>query len=124
MQCKVFACYFLLAFKGFEVLQRLQNSFLVNFTSFWGREPPEEGLMCELLWSDPAAEPGRSPSKRGVGVAFGEDVTRAFLEANGLDLLVRSHEVTALQLLLLLCTPSAPAQNPLCAHAVEGRRLI
>ena len=27
--------------------------------------------MCELLWSDPQAEPGRSPSKRGVGVAFG-----------------------------------------------------
>ena len=30
--------------------------------------------MCELLWSDPQAEPGRSPSKRGVGVAFGEDL--------------------------------------------------
>jgi predicted amidohydrolase YtcJ len=27
--------------------------------------------MCELLWSDPQAELGRSPSKRGVGVAFG-----------------------------------------------------
>ena len=66
-------------------------------TALWGvsrgREPPEEGLMCELLWSDPAPEPGRTPSKRGVGVAFGEDVTRAFLEANALDLLVRSHEV-------------------------------
>lgn len=35
------------------------------------REPPEDGLMCELLWSDPQAENGRSPSKRGVGVAFG-----------------------------------------------------
>ena len=32
------------------------------------REPPEEGLMCELLWSDPQAPAGRSPSKRGVGV--------------------------------------------------------
>ena len=59
------------------------------------REPPEEGLMCELLWSDPAPEQGRTPSKRGVGVAFGEDVTRAFLEHNGLDMLVRSHEVRA-----------------------------
>jgi len=28
--------------------------------------------MCELLWSDPQAESGRSPSKRGVGVGFGE----------------------------------------------------
>lgn len=48
--------------------------------------------MCELLWSDPQAQSGRSPSKRGVGVAFGPDVTRRFLEANGLQLLVRSHE--------------------------------
>ncbi len=48
--------------------------------------------MCELLWSDPQAMDGRSPSKRGVGVAFGPDVTRRFLEANGLQLLVRSHE--------------------------------
>ena len=36
------------------------------------REPPDEGIMCELLWSDPSAIPGRQPSKRGVGVAFGE----------------------------------------------------
>lgn len=50
--------------------------------------------MCELLWSDPQPGAGRAPSKRGVGVAFGADVTRAFLEHNGLDLLVRSHEVT------------------------------
>lgn len=49
--------------------------------------------MCEALWSDPGPEPGRQPSKRGVGVQFGADVTRAFLEANGLSLLVRSHEV-------------------------------
>ncbi len=48
--------------------------------------------MCELLWSDPQALPGRSPSKRGVGVAFGPDVTKRFLDANGLQLLVRSHE--------------------------------
>lgn len=57
------------------------------------REPPDEGPFCEMLWSDPAPGTGRSPSKRGVGVAFGEDVTRAFLERNGLELLVRSHEV-------------------------------
>jgi serine/threonine-protein phosphatase 5 len=57
------------------------------------KEPPDEGLMCELLWSDPSPLPGRTPSKRGVGVAFGPDVTRKFLEQNNLDLLVRSHEV-------------------------------
>ncbi|KAK4741746.1 hypothetical protein SAY87_025334 [Trapa incisa] len=56
-------------------------------------EPPEEGLMCELLWSDPQPSPGRGPSKRGVGLSFGGDVTKRFLQENNLDLVVRSHEV-------------------------------
>ncbi|KAK2441390.1 serine/threonine-protein phosphatase [Trifolium repens] len=56
-------------------------------------EPPEEGLMCELLWSDPQPLPGRGPSKRGVGLSFGGDVTKRFLKDNNLDLVVRSHEV-------------------------------
>jgi serine/threonine-protein phosphatase 5 len=58
-----------------------------------GREPPESGLMSDLLWSDPQPFPGTSPSKRGVGFSFGPDITEAFLEANQLRLLVRSHEV-------------------------------
>ncbi|XP_015119779.1 serine/threonine-protein phosphatase 5 [Diachasma alloeum] len=57
------------------------------------RQPPDEGVMCELLWSDPQPQPGRAPSKRGVGVQFGPDVTHKFLELNGLDYVVRSHEV-------------------------------
>lgn len=57
------------------------------------REPPEEGLMCELLWSDPQPQLGRGPSKRGVGLSFGADVTKKFLQENNLDLVVRSHEV-------------------------------
>ncbi|KZV56291.1 serine/threonine-protein phosphatase 5-like [Dorcoceras hygrometricum] len=56
-------------------------------------EPPEEGLMCELLWSDPQPQLGRGPSKRGVGLSFGADVTKRFLQDNNLDLVVRSHEV-------------------------------
>eukprot|EP00246_Nothoceros_aenigmaticus_P000688 TRINITY_DN10928_c0_g2_i1.p1 TRINITY_DN10928_c0_g2~~TRINITY_DN10928_c0_g2_i1.p1 ORF type:complete len:483 (+),score=75.78 TRINITY_DN10928_c0_g2_i1:96-1544(+) len=57
------------------------------------REPPDEGLMCELLWSDPHAGLGRAPNKRGIGVSFGSDVTEGFLRENNLDLVVRSHEV-------------------------------
>lgn len=56
-------------------------------------EPPEEGLMCEVLWSDPQPNLGRGPSKRGVGLSFGPDVTKRFLQDNNLDLVVRSHEV-------------------------------
>lgn len=57
------------------------------------REPPDSGLMSDLLWSDPQPLPGRSPSKRGVGLSFGPDVTKRFLELNNLDMVVRSHEV-------------------------------
>jgi len=57
------------------------------------KEPPEDGPFCEMLWSDPMPQTGRAPSKRGVGVAFGPDVTKNFLETNSLSLVVRSHEV-------------------------------
>lgn len=58
-----------------------------------GCEPPDSGLMSDLLWSDPQPFPGKSPSKRGVGFAFGPDITEAFLNHNNLSLVVRSHEV-------------------------------
>lgn len=55
-------------------------------------EPPDSGIMTDMLWSDPQRMPGRSPSKRGVGVQFGPDVTKRFLDANNLKMLIRSHE--------------------------------
>ena len=57
------------------------------------RQPPDEGIMCELLWSDPMPAPGRAPSKRGVGIQFGPDVTERFCKANNIDYIIRSHEV-------------------------------
>jgi serine/threonine-protein phosphatase 5 len=54
-------------------------------------EPPDAGLMSEMLWSDPQKMNGRGPSKRGVGVAFGPDVAARFLDDNGLDMLVVSY---------------------------------
>jgi len=58
-----------------------------------GRQPGTEGLMCELLWTDPQESPGWGPSKRGVGIAFGPDVTRRWCELNGVTGIMRSHEV-------------------------------
>ncbi|KAF9469902.1 Metallo-dependent phosphatase-like protein [Collybia nuda] len=62
-----------------------------------GRQPGQEGLMCEpqilLLWTDPQDLPGRGPSKRGVGIAFGPDVTRRWCTLNGVTGIIRSHEV-------------------------------
>jgi len=57
------------------------------------RQPGQSGLMMEMLWTDPQKEPGRGPSKRGVGLQFGPDVTKRFCERNGLDAVIRSHEV-------------------------------
>lgn len=57
------------------------------------RQPGQQGIMMEMLWTDPQPMPGRGPSKRGVGLQFGPDVTKRFCEANGLDAVIRSHEV-------------------------------
>ncbi|XP_039583786.1 serine/threonine-protein phosphatase 5-like, partial [Passer montanus] len=57
------------------------------------RQPPDSGPMCDLLWSDPQPQNGRSVSKRGVSCQFGPDVTKRFLERNRLELIIRSHEV-------------------------------
>lgn len=59
-------------------------------------EPPDAGLMVEMLWSDPMSPDhlkGRFPSKRGVGCQFGSDVTEKFLKKNNLSMVVRSHEM-------------------------------
>lgn len=57
------------------------------------RQPGQAGLMMEMLWTDPQEEQGRGPSKRGVGMQFGPDVTKQFCEKNGLEAVIRSHEV-------------------------------
>eukprot|EP01038_Epipyxis_sp_PR26KG_P016451 gene16451-22434_t len=59
-----------------------------------GREPPESGVMADLLWADPQPQLGKAPSKRGcAGFSFGPDYTNSFLAANQLNLIIRSHEV-------------------------------
>jgi len=55
---------------------------------------PEEGLLCDLLWSDPDMNcDGWGPNDRGVSVVFNEEVLKKFLEKNDLDLICRAHQV-------------------------------
>jgi len=57
----------------------------------WGKE----SWIRDILWSDPHPDPafrGFEESARGAGVLWGEDVTRAFLEKEGLRAIVRSHQ--------------------------------
>lgn len=57
------------------------------------KEPGADVLMTDLLWSDPSPLPGLTPSKRGVACQFGPDITEAFLKANNLSFVIRSHEM-------------------------------
>lgn len=57
------------------------------------KEPGSDVLMTDLLWSDPSPLPGLTPSKRGVSCQFGPDITEAFLKANNLSFVIRSHEM-------------------------------
>ena len=64
------------------------------------KEPPKSGLMCDILWSDPADnEDGfliddYTPNKqRGCSYVYGADALSKFLQKNNLISLIRAHEV-------------------------------
>jgi serine/threonine-protein phosphatase 5 len=54
----------------------------------------DDVLQSQALWSDPVMEPGvhENYGRGGIGLVFGPDATEAFLTANGLRLVIRSHE--------------------------------
>jgi len=57
-------------------------------------EIPEDGPICDLLWSDPTPDSkGWSVSPRGAGFVFGVDVSEKFTKRNRLDLVVRAHQL-------------------------------
>ncbi|KAM9908537.1 hypothetical protein OXX79_000314 [Metschnikowia pulcherrima] len=64
-----------------------------RFPSSGSSQPAREGLAMELLWTDPQPENGRSPSKRGLGIQFGPDITERFCLSNKIRKVLRSHEV-------------------------------
>jgi len=55
---------------------------------------PDNGLICDLLWSDPDQEvTGWNESDRGVSYTFGSDIVAGFLKKHDLDLICRAHQV-------------------------------
>jgi serine/threonine-protein phosphatase PP1 catalytic subunit len=55
---------------------------------------PDNGLLCDLLWSDPEFEvEGWGPNDRGVSVTFSQTIVNEFLEKHELDLICRAHQV-------------------------------
>ena len=56
-------------------------------------ETPNEGLMCDLLWSDPQERFGWGINIRGVAYVFGEDITESFIFKNRLSIIARAHQL-------------------------------
>ena len=65
-------------------------------------EIPDEGFLCDLLWSDPDKDVLEFDknckddilgNKINKGVIFGEKVVENFIKKNNLDLIVRGHEI-------------------------------
>ncbi|SCO66576.1 protein phosphatase-beta, putative [Plasmodium vivax] len=62
------------------------------------KEIPQDGPICDLLWSDPAGPEdgiieGWKASPRGAGVVFSEERTNAFLRLNKLSCICRAHQL-------------------------------
>jgi len=64
---------------------------------FMEPNPEDNPLMIDLLWSDPKGKDGYGPSGRmSSGIyLFGPDISRNFMQFNGLKMVMRSHEVKA-----------------------------
>jgi serine/threonine-protein phosphatase PP1 catalytic subunit len=56
-------------------------------------EVPEEGLFCDLLWSDPDPEADDwDVNDRGTSYVFGEKALRTFLDKFNFDIICRAHQ--------------------------------
>jgi serine/threonine-protein phosphatase PP1 catalytic subunit len=57
-------------------------------------EVPDEGLMFDLLWTDPDPDVDLwEPNARGASYVYGEPAAHDFLNRFGFDLLCRAHQV-------------------------------
>lgn len=56
-------------------------------------ELPHDGLMSDMLWSDPEVIDGWGISPRGAGYLFGATIVEQFLKTNKLSLVARAHQL-------------------------------
>lgn len=58
------------------------------------QEIPQEGPMCDIMWSDPAEDmKGWQVSPRGAGYLFGSDICEKFVYENNITNICRSHQL-------------------------------
>ena len=58
-------------------------------------EIPDEGLLCDLLWSDPndTLTEDFGTNERNISVTFSKNYVKNFVDKNNLDLICRAHQV-------------------------------
>ena len=58
-------------------------------------EIPDDGLLCDLVWSDPSdvLSDNFGENERNVSITFSKKVVEEFTKNNGLDLICRAHQV-------------------------------
>jgi serine/threonine-protein phosphatase PP1 catalytic subunit len=67
---------------------------------------PDQGLLCDLLWSDPDRDnAGWGDNDRGVSFTFGADKVAEFLNKHDLDLICRAHQASQIVVRLLHDVP-------------------
>ena len=71
--------------KKIEVLNNIERK----------KEIPENGIITDLIWSDPKEEVNDyAPSKKGAGQFYGEKAVNDFLKENSnIEMIIRSHEL-------------------------------
>jgi len=57
------------------------------------QEVPQEGAMCDLMWSDPEDMDGWGISPRGAGYLFGKSVVQQFCQTNKVEKICRAHQL-------------------------------
>jgi len=84
-----------ISFDGRQIQISLEE--IENSDRFMEPDPSKNPLMVDLLWSDPKGKDGYGPSGRmSSGIyLFGPDISRNFMQYNGLKMTMRSHEVKA-----------------------------
>ena len=83
-----------------DTLRKLPKEFRQRMKTSVKPQTEVEKLVTGLLWSDPATSSASSSTvtaanPRGLGIVFGKEVARGFLERHNLMYLVRGHQVVA-----------------------------
>ena len=58
-------------------------------------EVPDQGILCDLLWSDPdlGIKGWGENHERGISFVYGSEAVQTFLKKHDLDLICRAHQV-------------------------------